>query len=101
MQSEKLAKDKNAFMRDELMAMMLPKETEQQTQLRDYYALINATLYDEIIRYTRDNPAYLTNNLLALSKKESSISSAEMMLWADVMSFFKYEQGKVHRIDPP
>ena len=56
--------------------MMLPKETDQQQQLRDNYALLNATFYEEIIRYARDNPSYLTHNLQELSRKQSSASGA-------------------------
>jgi hypothetical protein len=48
---------------------MLPKDTDTQIQLRDYYGLVNGMFYDELIRHTRENPIYLTKNLLQMSKK--------------------------------
>jgi hypothetical protein len=55
--------------------MMLPKETEQEIQLKEYYALTNFQVYEEISRFAHHNPKFISGLLLDMSKKESRLSS--------------------------
>lgn len=58
---------------------MLPQETEMQLNMRDQYALMNASLYLEMIRYTKDNPHYLTRAIMEMSKRQAAASSAVIL----------------------
>lgn len=78
-QLERLNQSKGNQTKEECIAMMLPQETEMQMNMRDQYALMNAALYLEMIRYTKDNPHYLTRAILELSKKQAAASSAVIL----------------------
>lgn len=75
LQTEKLVQGKDKYSREELMGMMLPKETEVETQLKEYYALLSFQSYEEISRYMHQNPKFLAGALMEMIKKESHKSS--------------------------
>lgn len=61
--------------KSELMGMMLPKETETEVQLKEYYAFINFQFYEEASRWIHATPKYLSNILMEMTKKENKVTT--------------------------
>lgn len=70
LQTERLTSNKEAsFDRNELLGMMLPKESEQEIQLKEMYALMNFHVYEELSRFSHHNPKFLSGTLMEMCKK--------------------------------
>lgn len=74
-QAERLAKCGDGVDPQELVGMMLPKETEMAVQLKEEYAKANADIREEVGRYLKDNVGYLGKAMTEMLKRGTQLAT--------------------------